>query len=265
MLRRFVYLDETALDQYIAAVEGGLTAEIQKRSTSRGAGESGIDVGGPKGLRQIVSEDEESRAVADTPEARFDRLLKAAAADPEGLGWVDVSEPDTDFSEARTGVMIAWDCDIYVPDFVKLMAGSGEARRALEMMQSALPMAQALGLATEGIPSPEKLTAMSGLMNSVDASLIVVGEDDDTAWRVSGPLAADHLKSHEVEGRARIVGKVTKKLGSGQWKSFLAFPGATLIPREERRRLEKQRPTKETAGHYLEGPALFLDILAIYR
>ncbi|MGK8559475.1 DUF6414 family protein [Nocardia gipuzkoensis] len=264
MLRRFVYLDETALDQYIAAVEGGLTAEVQRRSTRRGA-EGGIVEGGAKSPGQRTSEDEESRAVSDTPEARFDRLLKAAADDPEGLAWVDVTMPESDFPEARTGTMVVWECDIYVPDFVKMMAGSGEARRALEMMQSALPMAQALGLATDGIPSTDKLAAMSGLMDSINAGLIVVGEDDDTAWKVSGQLAEAHLKSLEVEGRATIVGKATKKLGSEQWKSFLAFPGATLIPREERRRLEKQRPTEETAGNYLEGPALFLDILAIYR
>ncbi|MET7770193.1 hypothetical protein [Nocardia sp. NPDC005366] len=258
MLRRFVYLDETALDQYIAAVEGGLTAETHKRSTRRGTAE-GVDVALREG-----GEDEESRAVADTPEARFDRLLKAAAADPEGLAWIDVDEPDADFSKVRTGAMIAWDCDLYVPDFVKLMAGGGEGRRALKMVQSLMPMAQTLDLATEGLPSVDKLSAMSGFLNKLDASLIVVGEDD-TDWKVSGQLAENHLKSEEVEGRARIVGKVTKKLASGQWKSFLAFPGATLIPRDERRRLEKQRPTVETAAQYLEGPSLFLDILAIYR
>lgn len=38
-----------------------------------------------------------------------------------------------------------------------------------------------------------------------------------------------------------------------------------LLPREERRRLERQSPPTGKENEYLAGPALMLDILAIYR
>jgi len=38
-----------------------------------------------------------------------------------------------------------------------------------------------------------------------------------------------------------------------------------LVPREERRRMERQAPEPGKESEYLSGPALMLDILAIYR
>ena len=38
-----------------------------------------------------------------------------------------------------------------------------------------------------------------------------------------------------------------------------------LVPREERRKMERQAPAPGKESEYLSGPALMLDILAIYR
>ena len=56
--------------------------------------------------------------------------------------------------------------------------------------------------------------AVSGLINGMNASLLVVGEDDETDWRVAGQL--DEASVHgDVEGRARVVGKVSKTVPRG--------------------------------------------------
>ncbi|WP_276320667.1 hypothetical protein [Phytoactinopolyspora endophytica] len=38
-----------------------------------------------------------------------------------------------------------------------------------------------------------------------------------------------------------------------------------LVPREERRKMERQAPAPGKEDEYLEGPALMLDLLALYR
>src|SRR5450631_2725224 len=44
MLRRFLYLDPTALNQYVTALEGGLTTESTRRLMRSGTGTGGVDV-----------------------------------------------------------------------------------------------------------------------------------------------------------------------------------------------------------------------------
>jgi hypothetical protein len=69
----------------------------------------------------------------------------------------------------------------------------------------------------------------------------------------------------DIEGRAKVVGKVSKIVPRGRWKPYLTFPGANLVSREERRKVERQAPAPGKEDEYLSGPALMLDILAIYR
>lgn len=264
MLRRFIYLDTTALDQYVTALEGGRMTQSTTRHMHSGTGAGGVDAKLIKASGEKSREDEESRTLADTDEARFDRLLRAANEDPGDLGWVEVAQPDADFDGIGLGAMLAWECDLYVPEIVRVLARSGEAVAAIGLMRNLMPVARRLGLDTEGLPADEEMEAASGLISGMDAALVVVGEDDETNWRVAGQLDQGWLHG-DVEGRARIVGKVANKVPLGRWKPYLTLPGMNLLPRAERRRLERQAPASGEEDKYLSGPALMLDILAIYR
>lgn len=263
-LRRFIYLDTTELSKYVTALEGGLTTESTKRSMRSGTGTGGIDAKIVHASGEKSSEDEESRTLTDTDEARFDRLLRAAIAEPEALDWVEALQPDTDFDGIGIGPMVSWECDVYVPDVIQMLARSGEAVGSLGMMQNILPMARTLGLPTEGLPADEELSAASGFLRGMDASLVVVGEDDETGWRIFGQLT-DEFVHGDLEGRARVVGKVAKVVSAGRWQPYVTFPGMKLVPREERRKMERQAPGPGEEGKYLSGPALMLDMLVIYR
>ncbi len=61
------------------------------------------------------------------------------------------------------------------------------------MMQNLLPMARRVGLDTEALPNDEEMSAVSGFISGMDASLLVVGEDDETHWRVAGQLTDGSL------------------------------------------------------------------------
>jgi hypothetical protein len=264
MLRRFVYLDPKALNAYTTALEGGLLTESTRRVTSTGEGAAHVDaklLGASAGRSR---ESEDAKTLADTAEARFDRLLKAAEMEPETLGWIEVLQPDVDFEAAYIGAMVSWECDIFVPEIVQTLARSGEFADALGMMQKMLPAAKSLGLETDDVPSETEMSAMGELLGTLNASLIAVGDDEDTDWKVAGQIDETFLLG-ELDGRARVVGKVSRVLKAGQWRPFTTFPGMNLGSREQRRKLERQRPKEGEEDQYLMGPALMLDILAIYR
>lgn len=264
MLRRFVYLDHISLNQYVTALEGGLTKESTTRSLRGSVGKGGIDVKLADASLERSREDEEARTYSDTPEAQFDRLLKAAAKDSEALAWLDVAQPDVDFVDIGVGAMVSWECELYVPHIIQTMAGSGGARDAIDKMQSLLPAAKRLGLDTRGLPGLEEMQAASTFLGQMDSKLLVVGEDDESDWRVAGRVK-DEFFHGDLEGVGRIVGKVSKILSKGHSRPFLTFPGMDLVPREQRRRMERQAPPPGKEEEYLTGPSLMLDILAIYR
>ena len=264
MLRRFVYLDTDALDQYVTALEGGRLTELTQRVSNTGEGSGGVDLKVAKGSVGKSHEDERASTLSDTDGARFDRLLKAAQADSESLAWIEGVQPDVDFAQAFIGAMVSWECDLYVPEIVQLLARSGEMQDAMNLIQSVLPAADTLGLSTEGLPSEAEMSAMGTALNAFNANLLVVGDDEETPWKVAGSVSEEYLHG-ELEGRARLVGKVSKVLGQGRWRPFTTFPGMNLMSRDQRRKLERQAPKPGEEDQYLSGPALMLDLLAIYR
>ncbi|MEX0865395.1 MAG: hypothetical protein WD269_11080 [Acidimicrobiia bacterium] len=264
MLRRFLYLDATALSQYVGALEGGLVTDSTRRSMQAGSAEAGVDVKLLRAGGERSRQDEDSTTIVDTDEARFDRLLRAAEAEPEVLDWVEVSHPDDDLTGIRIGQMVSWTCELFIPEVIQVLASSGEARDALEMMQQLIPSAQKLGLDTDGLPDANEMNAMSNLISGLRAKLVVVGEDDDMDWRVAGYLM-DEFRHAEIDGLATIVGKVSKLIQRDQWQPFLTFPGMNLVSRMDRKRMESTPPPAGEEDQYLQGPAVMIDVLAIYR
>jgi hypothetical protein len=264
MLRRFVYLDQISLNQYITAMEGGLTTESTMRSLRGSVSQGGFDAQIVDASHERSREDEEARTFSDTPQAQFDRLLKAASKDSDALAWLDVTQPDVDFDGIGIGAMVSWECELYVPHIIQTMAGSGGVRDAIDKMQNLLPAARRLGLDVEGLPGVEEMQAASSFLGQMDSKLLVVGEDDESDWRVAGQIKDEFLHG-DLEGVGRMVGKVSKILSNGHSRPFLTFPGMNLVPREQRRKMERQAPPPGKEEEYLTGPALMLDILAIYR
>lgn len=264
MLTHFIYLDEAALDQYVSALEGGLVTGTTKRVAVVGAVEGGADVKILSGKGSRSTENEDSRTIEDTRASRFARLLKAAEEQSDALGWVEVLQPDADLDQIGIGAMVSWECDIYVPDMIRMLSQAGGAIGALRSFEALLPSASALGLDTSGVPEAPQLRAMAGFLEGMQVKTLIVGEDDGTEWRIAGNLHGA-VAHDQIDGRAWVVGKVTRVLGEGQWKPYATFPGMDLIPRAQRRAMERQAPAPGKEEEYLRGPALMLDILAIYR
>lgn len=266
MLINAQYLDSDALTNYIAAVEGGVRQTGSTRSTgAHGLGGSfGVNAMKIEGRRN--AEVENTLNIEDHDASRLKRLIDAGHADPDGLSWVEILEPDHGFSQVSIGAFVEWECDIYVPEGLAAISSHGDLSGTLKMMQGLMPSAEALGLDTAGLPRAEQMQAMSEFLEGLNVAPIVVGDDSDTEWKVVGSLNKQWIREGaSLDDRVRIIGKVKKQVPHGRWHPIVSLPGMNLLNRDERRRKERDGPGDSgQESQFVRGPLLVVEYLAIY-
>lgn len=260
-LRKFLYLDEKALDDYLSVLEDGLR-QGRELSTDAASSREG-SVGGKyaKVGADKSTGSQEHTSWSDTAPARFERLVTLASADEELTGWAELPQLDQ-LDAVGVGALIHVECEIYVPEIIRALTGGGFAE-AMEQLEQLAPVAKALGLPMDDMPDMDEARQMSAVSGMFKAGLVVVGEDDSD-WRIAGQLNPTSVRDDDLEGSVRVVGKVARRWAKGAWKPLLALPGSTLMSRDERRRLEREKPDTDD-GSALEGPAVMIDVLAVYR
>lgn len=263
MLRNFLYLNTVALDGYMSAIEDGLrTGSESERNSSRDKG-LGANAKVASGKMEWSTGDIQRTRGQDTPEARFARLIDAAEKSPEPLGWIDVLDPENDLNQAGYGAMIAGEAEFFTPHMVGLLA-NGDLGRGLDLIDQLEPFADVFGFDRKGIPDKKQRNAMRSSISAINADLVVVGEFDSSDWKIAGQLSRDYIRDR-IEGPARFVGKIARRWPAGEGRHLLALPGTTLLSRHERRALEQKRPDKDDDDSFVNGPAMMLDILAVWR
>lgn len=266
LLKRFLYLNTNAVDSYLGVIEGGLADSATLRRTDRGSKGGKANIGAP-GLGAGVSKDREStqedeRTVRETPEQRFDRLMNALAEDPDRYTFEDVLDLDDAFERCVVGSMISVTSDIEIPAVIRIFAQPEQLGDMLDLMEAIRPMAGLFGTSPEGMPPPEQVQAVRSFAGMMKSDLVFVGETDEDAPRIAGKLEKAHL-IELPEGEATVVGKVARRWQSGESHSLLGLPGASIMSRKQRRTAAPSDDTDDDS--ILRGPALTLDVLAIYR
>ncbi|WP_146362085.1 DUF6414 family protein [Arthrobacter yangruifuii] len=261
MLKNFLYLNESALTDYLSALEGGSRTSIEDRDQRSGVG-SGSATPGSHVDGRYARENEKTVRMADTPPAQFERLITLVAADPELSGWVAVQDPDTEFPPLPLGALIHVECDIQVPSMIKALAPKSGMLTAVKALSE---IGSTIG---QSLPIDEgQLAMVETLGNLMGGDLVVIGETDSDEWKVAGRLRDDHLRvsAEELDGSVHVVGKVSRRLVAGDHKPLLALPGLDILPRAKRREMEAKGPSGPADDSWLKGPALMIEILAIYR
>lgn len=263
MLKSFLYLNEAALSDYVSALEGGVRSTVgDRRLDSRGAhGKAGV--AGFGGGGDTAHEAEQTISMTDTPPAQFERLMRLAAADPESAGWVEVLDPDTEFPDLLVGALIDIECDIQIPSFVSML------NRSSGLMDTMKSMTALSDIMPAGAPAidPNQLAMVETMTNLLGDKLMIVGTPESDEWSVTGQLLPTHQRvdTEDVEGDVRLVGKVKRKIRRGESHSLMALPGSSIMSREKRREIARKGPSSDSDDSWVRGPALILDILAIYR
>ncbi len=266
MLINALYLDEIALESYIAALEGGLRdSGSSSRSDGRGFGGS-FSLSLVKADAHTDSGSQDTVVIKDHSAARLQRLISAGRERSDELAWVEVSQPDLDFSDIGIGSFVHWECEVYIPEFVSALTPGGDLNKAVQLFKGLAPSAQALGLDAPGMPSVEQLDAIARFAENTNIAPVVVGDNSETEWKVVGSLLQHAIRPEvSFDGSAIIIGKVKKRIPKDGWYPIVSLPGMNLVSREERRRRERKGPESENhKKQFIQGPALVVDYLAIY-
>ena len=251
------------LNQFISAIEGGLGGASTRRESHGGSRGGEVDVKFAKGSGAQSHEEETSRDFTESPAARFERLFAAVATDPDGFDWIDVSQPNLELSTVKRGTLLSWECDFYTPEVVQILGKNSEMRSMMRMMQGLMPAALGAGLDTSGVPGASELGAMAGVLDSITIDHIIEGDHEDTPWKVFASLDSTHLLG-DVDGPMGFMGKVNRIVSEGSYHPLISIPGMDFGSREQRRERARQAPPVGQEQNFISGPALELDLLAVF-
>jgi hypothetical protein len=259
ILRNFLFLDETQLNQYISQVEDGLRGSANRSMASDKDKKAELDAKIAKfalGKKNLSSE---SQTYEDNGAARFDRLLSLVEGFEDDFGWVDLEEQPDDIASLRPGHILECSAELYESELTRLTASSG--------MLSMLPLVKAFsrmpGVNADGLDGIDDGTvdAMGSFGAAMKGASIILGDVHDTEWKLVASIPAEV----DVDGDAYVVGKVSKIWGAGTWRPLPGLPIISQMPREQRREFERKGPDEEGKMMWVEGPAVQLEMLAIYR
>jgi hypothetical protein len=261
MLREFLYLDSSLVDQYLAQVEGGLYDNELERlgDASSRASNAELDAGvGQDGGRQTTSRSEEvERVRRQTPESRYNRLHDALDGNFLAL---DESSSNV-FDQLQVRQMVSADCYVDIPSMSRTLANAPALEGVADLMRMFAPE-KLNGEAEKALGGLAKLSAIS------NGDVVATGELGDGEAKLAFKLSQDALRVplEELEGEAMIIGRVQKKWPEGQRYSLLNIPGLNMMSREDRRKMEKKTKTENQAqGTFVEGPGASLSVVAIFR
>ena len=266
MLINASYLNEADLESYIAAVEGGLREGGSSRVTdghqfggSLGVSGLGINAGKDRHVEDTLN-------IADHRYSRLQRLIEAGRTKPDALAWNEIVDATADMTDIGVGAMLDWECDVYVPESVAVLANPDQLVNAAEMMKSMRPVADMFGLDTSDMPDMGQLETVTGTLQQMKVPLVVVGDDADTEWKIVGSLDSRWVaQSASFDDRARVIAKVKRRVGEGRWYPLISLPGMNRLgSREDRRRMERRGPGDEDKDQFVAGPLLVVEYLAIY-
>ena len=261
MLREFLYLDTSLVDNYLAQVEDGLYDETQQREmgAAGGQGELSMNMGVVQGKvgGDGSSEKEAARTYRQTPESRFNRLYdKLQARSIEDFTknlWGDV----------KRGEILDVECELEVSSMARLMAQGDQLSAFADLMRTFSP-GTISAQDEEALAGFQALTSRGG-----NDRFIATGELGTEAPVFAFKLSQENLRTDMdgLEGEVNVVGKVERKWPQSESHSLLDIPGLSLMSREDRRAAAKQKNSDQSApeGMELDGPGVSMSVIAIYR
>lgn len=261
ILRRFHYIDDEQLNQYISQVEDGLRSAASRSGSRESAVGAKINVKiaeleGRGGRNASTSAQYE-----DTSASRFDRLLGLVEGVEEEFGWIEL-DPEGDSSEGfqslKTGHILSCAAELYESDVTAISGKSG--------LLAQLPLIEMISKLS-GSSSPfgdvgsETMAGIGAFGQAMEGNSVLLGDVPEFDFT----LVASIPDSIKVENYAYVVGKVIKTWPKGSWRPLPNLPIISQMPRQQRREYERNGPGATDKMMWVEGPGVHLDLLAIYQ
>lgn len=260
MVRRFQYLDEATIDDFLGSLELGVPEDEVRRQGKTKGGRAGAKAGplvleGERGSTTGVERNYRQNA-ASKFEALY-RLLRQQ--EPKELWELDDLDDET-WKCLSKDALIDLEVDVRIPTISRALGAApdlGPLVDALQAMEASVDTKTAAQMkalaqfASAGGTRSISLPAVAGANNHY--SIVC-------KMRQSGLLAP----FDSLEGPRRLFGQIEYFIDSGERELAVDMAGLNLMNREQRRTLAKgDRDSVEEA--FVTGPGAVIYVVALYK
>lgn len=161
--------------------------------------------------RESIQESE--KVVRETPEHRFDRLVRVLESAPEYYGYEEVLDLADAFDRLPVGFMISVDCELEVPSAVRMFAQPEQLDTMIGAMDAIKSLGPLRGESVQNLPDEGEIAAVRTAAGAMTSDLVIVGEQDSDSPKLAGRLDKAYMRELP-EGDARV-----RPAGAGAVKS----------------------------------------------
>lgn len=268
-LRSFLYLDTGIVDEYYAAINGGLYDEELQAISSKNNGSLGAGLNtkilNATGSKSNVEEETVTRSLKNVYASKFDTIYKYVSTDDdEQLLYYELLNEDSFNSLTR-------DCYIEVPvkaRFSRLKDFTDSARLLGDLVSAFEPLFGEDFVDDNAKESIQGLNVLGEMTSNKGAACVF--EFEDRKFPLIAYIKEEYIKCSREQflNEGYLFCKVIKKIPKGQ-KIELdeVFDSVVKLAsnREERRKLQKSAKNPSEIRDVIKGPALMVLPIAFYH
>lgn len=278
ILRNFLYLDETTVDQFLSQLENGLIdgpMTVKDTNSKEASGSAGANLYAFRGQGQITSDasSETERTIRFTPESKFSHLYNL-------LRDNEYIQPLTGFDEAtyqqiEVGEVVEVRGNGRLPQWENLKRTISDMSGLLEIMQLAGQDPFEDENARLGYEAVTRLSSMQGQ----ESTLVMVTPLNAPKFTIAARLDPDGVmrKKEDLEAEITLLGKVQRVLRPGDLplQVFRLLPElSTLMNSPEGNRAARRASGKRKGSasdtsspwdEIIKYPAIQVQPIAIYQ
>jgi hypothetical protein len=263
ILRNFLFLNTATTEDYLAALEGyTLEGPIEQTEAETKGGEVGVDKIIKAGKASGAST-ETKRRLAVTDASQFQRLYEILE-EQELVQFLEAFDEEI-WGQIHKGEILEIEANIRLPQ-------SFELTQTIENFSPLLDIMTVLD--QDPLSDPKTKMAFDGIRAvsklSESKPIPLLFHADPEGFSFVGYLPRKFLRCEpsELQGEATVFGKVQRILPKGKsLEVFSLLPDLSNLPnmnREKRRKMQRDM-SKQGLSEVVKGPAIIIDILAIYR
>lgn len=265
--RDFLYLNTNMLNNYLSTIEGYSLEEfdIVESETGKKGGKLGYSPIVEGNASKETLRETKSKRVITLP-AQFQKLFETL----ENLGQlkhIDLLD-DMLWADIQKGEILEIQSKIRIPSFIQQVEQIQGFSPMLELMKTIGPdnVKETDIAMLEGINEVQKIAELKPIP-------IIIQTVSTSKFTFIADLSREYItgKIADFHGEAMVFGKVQRIIVKGQkYEAFSFIPDIQSLPNMNRKqrlaiKSNKNNKAKDTYSEIIDGPAIILSPLAIYR
>lgn len=266
ILRNFLYLDTSILNDYLSTIEGFIEegpidqTEVQTKQKSGTANIKFVE-----GNLQSETSTETTQKLARTDASKFNKLYNLLSKN-EMSQFLDAFDNEI-WSQIRRGEILEIPAIINISKVFKLTQDVQNIPHMIDIMRA---------MGHDPFENEQEAKMFTGINTlgefAGNQSIPIIFESEATkGYTFVAQLQRQYLKSEilNLEGGADIIGKVQRIIPRGKQEEIFSLIPAfdsfqSSINREQRRKMQNDKKSNNIS-EIIKGPAILITPLALYR